>query len=130
MTQVQIGGKEYPVKLAIGAMIRFQNETGQDCTLFLEEMDTAFAEANGDAGKTSRVVFSRLGKLTALFYAAIENGISASGSDVEKPENALSLADQLSITDVATVYAAVTSTLVPVADTGEAKPKSAKKESR
>lgn len=130
MTQVQIGGKEYPVKLAIGAMIRFQNETGQDCTLFLEEMDTAFAEAGGDPAKTSRVVFSRLGKLASLFYAAIENGISAGGSSIENFESPLSLADQLSITDVATVYAAVTSTLVPVAETGEAKPKNAKKESR
>ncbi len=129
-TNVKIGDSEYPVKLGIGAMIRFQKHTGQDCTLFLEEMDADFAAAGGDPAKIGRVVFSRLHPLACLFAAAIENGNWVE-KGIRLEIDPLELADEMGIADVGQIYNVIASTLSPAPpETGEGKPKSAKNASR
>ena len=61
MKKIKIQGKEYPVRLTIGAMVAYKRDTGEDFTQFrgddMEKLGCIIFHAVRTAGKSDGVAF-------------------------------------------------------------------------
>lgn len=123
---VTIGDAEYPVFLGVGAMMRFQRETGKDALKTMSGIEKALVALaqNPSDDEATLSAFSHIGDMAQIVVAAIQNGLSVSGTpQTAFAQNALSLADNLTLAQLGQIYGVVASTMNPLPQEGEAQPK-------